>query len=280
MPTGWSVTTTPGASSGCLAQIPSTTGLQKTSVADISFNVDGNNGNFEEELVTFSGSSQKAFSVVVAGFNACHNFNTTSAGLRWTGTYRQMSFPVHGIQSAAFSGTFHSSQGGFNYVVLVGRLGNIVMVVSETYQGVGSLGQPNLGQFENYVTTAVAKVHGQVINTVTVPTSSTTTSSTAAPAPTVPPTTSPPTTASGPCTPSPTTAQSAPPCGSASVPNVTGQELDQAEATLVANGLGYKVIGGGTFGVVIASDWTVCSQSPSAGVSASSVNLVVARSCT
>ena len=63
------------------------------------------------------------------------------------------------------------------------------------------------------------------------------------------------------------------------VPNVTGQELDHAEATLRAGGLHYKVFGGGVFGVVVASDWTVCSQKPSGGTKASSVNLVVARSC-
>jgi beta-lactam-binding protein with PASTA domain len=63
------------------------------------------------------------------------------------------------------------------------------------------------------------------------------------------------------------------------VPNVSGEELDQAEATLLSDSLGYKVFGGGLFGVVIASDWTVCSQTPAAGTSASSVNLVVARAC-
>lgn len=63
------------------------------------------------------------------------------------------------------------------------------------------------------------------------------------------------------------------------MPNVTEEELDQAEATLLSQDIGYKVFGGGTFGVVIASDWTVCSQNPAAGASADAVNLVVARSC-
>lgn len=72
-------------------------------------------------------------------------------------------------------------------------------------------------------------------------------------------------------------------CSSSSpqtVPNVTGQNLDQAEGTLSAHGIGDNVYGGGTFGIVIKSDWTVCSQSPSAGAKATSVKLVVARSCT
>jgi beta-lactam-binding protein with PASTA domain len=63
------------------------------------------------------------------------------------------------------------------------------------------------------------------------------------------------------------------------VPNVTGEELDQAEATLLSETLGYKVFGGGLFGVVVAANWTVCSQSPAAGASARAVNLVVARAC-
>jgi beta-lactam-binding protein with PASTA domain len=63
------------------------------------------------------------------------------------------------------------------------------------------------------------------------------------------------------------------------VPNVTGEELDQAEATLLSQNLGYKVFGGGVFGVLVAADWTVCSQSPAAGASADAVQLVVARAC-
>jgi beta-lactam-binding protein with PASTA domain len=72
---------------------------------------------------------------------------------------------------------------------------------------------------------------------------------------------------------------SAPPGTEGTVPNVSGEELDQVEATLQAEGLGWQVYGGGTFGVVIASDWTVCSQSPSSGSQATTVNLVVAREC-
>jgi hypothetical protein len=71
-------------------------------------------------------------------------------------------------------------------------------------------------------------------------------------------------------------------CSSSSpqkVPDVVGQNLDQAEGTLSAQGIGNKVYGGGAFGIVIKSDWTVCSQNPLAGNEATSVKLVVARSC-
>ena len=63
------------------------------------------------------------------------------------------------------------------------------------------------------------------------------------------------------------------------VPQVKSQRLDVAKETLDNAGLGYEVIGGGVFGVVVDSHWRVCQQHPKAGHRASSVELVVARSC-
>jgi beta-lactam-binding protein with PASTA domain len=71
-------------------------------------------------------------------------------------------------------------------------------------------------------------------------------------------------------------------CGTAqrrSVPNVTGEQLNVAEDRLDATGLDHSTSGGGTFGIVIRSDWTVCRQSPAPRHIASSVLLYVARSC-
>jgi hypothetical protein len=64
-----------------------------------------------------------------------------------------------------------------------------------------------------------------------------------------------------------------------SVPNVTGQRLDLAVDQLEDDGLEYELLGGGTFGVVVKSNWYVCEQRPAGGSRASSVDLVVARSC-
>lgn len=75
------------------------------------------------------------------------------------------------------------------------------------------------------------------------------------------------------------TASSAPAGSGGTVPDVTDEELDQAEGELLSVSIGYQVDGGGTFGVVVAADWTVCDQSPSAGAFATSVTLVVARTC-
>jgi beta-lactam-binding protein with PASTA domain len=63
------------------------------------------------------------------------------------------------------------------------------------------------------------------------------------------------------------------------VPRVSGDRLDVAKETLDDAGLGYEVIGGGAFGVVVDSHWQVCEQHPRAGRSSSSVELIVARSC-
>ena len=63
------------------------------------------------------------------------------------------------------------------------------------------------------------------------------------------------------------------------VPRVDGERLDVAKETLDDAHLGYEVIGGGAFGIVVESHWRVCEQHPKAGRRASSVELVVARSC-
>ena len=63
------------------------------------------------------------------------------------------------------------------------------------------------------------------------------------------------------------------------VPNVAGDRLDVAADRLEDEGLEYEILGGGTFGVVVKSHWYVCEQRPVAGSRASSVELVVDRSC-
>ena len=63
------------------------------------------------------------------------------------------------------------------------------------------------------------------------------------------------------------------------VPDVRGARLDLAEATLESHHLGYDVHGGGNLGVIEKDNWTVCSQTPSPGKEATTVDLVVARSC-
>lgn len=69
------------------------------------------------------------------------------------------------------------------------------------------------------------------------------------------------------------------------MPNVTGDQLDYAKTQIEKQGIDEKdiqVVGGGTFGVVIESNWIVCSQSPQASQSLENakVTLTVSRSCT
>lgn len=72
-------------------------------------------------------------------------------------------------------------------------------------------------------------------------------------------------------------------CGSNKVmPDVTGKKLDVAKGDIKDAGFDdeVKVAGGGLFGVVMESNWTVCDQSPPAGKSVTgSPRLTVKRSC-
>jgi beta-lactam-binding protein with PASTA domain len=63
------------------------------------------------------------------------------------------------------------------------------------------------------------------------------------------------------------------------VPDVRRQRLDLAENRLDARGLDWEEIGGGTFGVVIRSNWWVCDQQPRPGKLGRTVKLVVDRNC-
>ena len=63
------------------------------------------------------------------------------------------------------------------------------------------------------------------------------------------------------------------------VPPVTNLRLDIAEEQLADAGLEYEVIGGGVFGVIVHSRWYVCAQDPYPGTRATTVKLIVERSC-
>ncbi len=66
----------------------------------------------------------------------------------------------------------------------------------------------------------------------------------------------------------------------AKVPKLTNQRLDVAEALLQASHLRWKEIGGGTFGIIVKSNWFVCETLPSGGSAVpvrSVVSVVVAR---
>ncbi len=67
------------------------------------------------------------------------------------------------------------------------------------------------------------------------------------------------------------------------MPNVTGQRLDLAESHLQRAGFDptkITIVGGGTFGVVVKSNWQVCTQAPAPGeVVSSGPRLSVGRTC-
>jgi len=65
----------------------------------------------------------------------------------------------------------------------------------------------------------------------------------------------------------------------AAVPNVVGERLDVAEGDVQDAGLDYEEVGGGMFGIVVKSNWTVCSTDPASGSTAGKVRLIVDRTC-
>jgi hypothetical protein len=73
-------------------------------------------------------------------------------------------------------------------------------------------------------------------------------------------------------------------CGGSStavhrIPDVRGQRLDVAEQLLRDRGLEYRELGGGTFGILVRSNWEVCDQDPDPGARARQVRLIVDRDC-
>jgi beta-lactam-binding protein with PASTA domain len=63
------------------------------------------------------------------------------------------------------------------------------------------------------------------------------------------------------------------------VPDLRGVRLDVAEERLEARGLDWEELGGGNLGIVVRSHWYVCTQEPPPGKEATTVRLVVERSC-
>lgn len=70
----------------------------------------------------------------------------------------------------------------------------------------------------------------------------------------------------------------------ASMPSLLGKRLDVAKDDLKSAGVDsgdVDVVGGGTFGVVDESNWTVCAQKPKSGSKVGSkVRVIVDRECT
>ena len=67
------------------------------------------------------------------------------------------------------------------------------------------------------------------------------------------------------------------------MPNVTGQRLDLAESNLQRAGFDptkIMIVGGGAFGVVVKSNWQVCTQAPGPGeVVSTAPRLKIERTC-
>jgi hypothetical protein len=63
------------------------------------------------------------------------------------------------------------------------------------------------------------------------------------------------------------------------VPELRGERLDLAEHRLEAIGLDWEEFGGGNLGILVRSNWVVCTQEPLPGKRATTVRLIVDRAC-
>jgi beta-lactam-binding protein with PASTA domain len=64
------------------------------------------------------------------------------------------------------------------------------------------------------------------------------------------------------------------------VPDVTGERLDVAKSEMSDAGYDTEEIGGGAFGIIAESNWTVCETDPAPGDTGSGkVKLIVDREC-
>ena len=63
------------------------------------------------------------------------------------------------------------------------------------------------------------------------------------------------------------------------MPDVVGMRLDVAKLDLTDAGIGYRGFGGGAFGVIEESNWTVCRARPAIGKSTAQAELFIRRAC-
>jgi hypothetical protein len=77
---------------------------------------------------------------------------------------------------------------------------------------------------------------------------------------------------------SPAPAPAPPPPSKPTLPNLVGERLDVAERKLKQQGITFKEVGGGLFGIVVRSNWEVCETDPGAGTETDGpVDLIVDR---
>jgi hypothetical protein len=155
MPTGWSVNSSGGNGIGCLHQLLEPKGLKQTATAGVSLADSGGLPAVGEKLATYGVPATKAFAKITQALDHCTSVEGTSNGTKVTGTVGQMSFPTYGNQSEAYSVDLTVEGATADEDVLVVRNGAIVMGIDE-----GDLGTPDLGQFEGFVSQALADLSG------------------------------------------------------------------------------------------------------------------------
>lgn len=153
MPAGWRLRKSGSgstATSGCLAP----KGMPKTVAhASRAFAKGGSIPELVEDLVVFEDLSAKTFRVDLEHLSDCRALTFRDDGKRVRATAQKMSLPRLGAQSAAYAFSFPVGGIKVGIDALIARKGHVALLLMEA-----DFGSPNVGQFEHFAKTAMARV--------------------------------------------------------------------------------------------------------------------------
>jgi hypothetical protein len=156
MPRGWvAQPSSSGGGVGCLRNVFEPKSFHQTASAEVTFAAKSGLPQVDEKLAEFGSPVSTAFARIVAHLDACHKLSGTSGGRKLTGTVAAMSLPSYGAQSAGFKVTFKYDGLALGEYALIARQGNALVGLTE-----GTLGLPNLHQFETFAALALQNVSG------------------------------------------------------------------------------------------------------------------------
>jgi hypothetical protein len=154
MPAGWTVQPSTSGGLGCLHRVLNPAGSRQTAQAEVTFQASSGLPEVIEKLVSYAVPVEGVFNKVVATLSACKTVSGLSGGAKVTGTVARIAFPTYGDQSVAFGVVLKYKGTTLGEDVVIARQGTILVGLTD-----GTIGAPNLPQFEHFAKLAVAKVH-------------------------------------------------------------------------------------------------------------------------
>jgi len=156
LPTGWAVDNSPSSSSGAVSGCKGfeATNSKATNQAQVDFDQSGGLPELVESLDGFSSADiDTLYQQGVAALSACKVFTIPDDGQTVQVSMGAMSFPKVGDESNAYTLSFTVDNINAAFDIVVARKGTTIAVV-----GLGGIGAPDSGQFQQFVTTALNKI--------------------------------------------------------------------------------------------------------------------------